>query len=150
MVWKIIIRLSGKACGYFYVFSTVGENASKALWEYIQPMCSSLEFFKPRLFHSTLIWRHEAFCAGCQLSERLPLNVLCGCAFVSGAAGCASPRMKTIARQSGCDRADAAAPQSGFTRPACSAGWTRSRGATARRAWHAPSATQNTSLSFPN
>ncbi|CAF88852.1 unnamed protein product, partial [Tetraodon nigroviridis] len=49
----------------------------------------------------------------------------------------------------GCARAAAAAPPSGSTRPACSAGWTRSSGATARPAWPVHSATQSTSSSSP-
>lgn len=51
---------------------------------------------------------------------------------------------------SGCVRADAVAPPSGCTKPACSAGWTRSSGATAQHVWPVLSVTQNISLSFPN
>lgn len=69
---------------------------------------------------------------------------------LSGAAGCALPQMKTTARLSGCVRAAAAAPPSGCTRSVCSAGSTRSSGATAQLASPARSAMLNTSLSFPN
>lgn len=69
---------------------------------------------------------------------------------LSGAAGCALPRMRTTARPSGCVRAAAAAPPSGCTRSVCSAGLTRNSGATAQLASPAHSAMLNTSLSFPN
>lgn len=79
------------------------------------------------------------------------LHPACGyvCLFL-GAAGCALPQTRTTARQSGCVRVAAAALPNGFTRPACSAGWTRSSGATARHVWPAHSAMQNTSSSFQN
>lgn len=87
----------------------------------------------------------------CFLKSCSCTGVCSRCAHVlSGAAGCASPRMRMTARPSGCVRAAAAAPPSGCTRPVCSAGWTRSSGATARLASPARSAMPNTSLSFPS
>ena len=70
--------------------------------------------------------------------------------FSPGAAGCALPQTRMTGRPSGSGRAAAVAPPSGCTSRACSAGWTRSSVATARRAWPARSATPSTSSSSPN